>query len=142
MNEAEVLLSEVEWAIAKLRNTKGVGIDGIPAELIKNGGEDLTKHIVEISKWIWNNEELPQIWAQSILVTVPKKGDILNCSNYRTISLISHSSKILLLIILNHMWPQMEMYLSEEQAGFRANRSTVQQSLTLRLIAEKAREYN
>jgi len=43
MNEPEILLSEAEWAIAKLRNNKGVGIDGIPAELIKNGGEDLTK---------------------------------------------------------------------------------------------------
>ena len=140
MNEPEILPSEVGWAIAKLRNNKGVGIDGIPAELTKNGGEDLTKNIVEISKWIWNNEELPQIWAQSILVTIPKK-DILNCSNYRTISLISHSSQILLLI-LNRLQAQLEMYLSKEQAGFRANRSTVQQILTLRLIAKKARKYN
>jgi len=62
-----------------------------------------------------------------------QKGDILNCSNYRTISLLSHSSKILLLIILNRLWAQLEMYLSEEQAGFRANRSSVQQILTLRL---------
>jgi len=59
MNEPEILLSEAEWAIAKLRNNKGVGIDGIPAELIKNGGEDLTKKILEICKWIWDNEELP-----------------------------------------------------------------------------------
>ena len=92
INDPEILLSEAEWAIAKLRNNKGVGIDGIPAELIKNGGEDLTKKIFEICKWIWDNEELPQIWAQSILVTIPKK-DILDCSNYRTISLISHSSQ-------------------------------------------------
>jgi len=75
-------------------------------------------------------------------VTIPKKGDILNCSNYRTISLISHSSEILLLIIPNRLRAQLEMYLSEEQAGYRANRSTVQQILTLRLIAENAREYN
>jgi len=59
MNEPEILLSEVEWAIAKLRINNGVGIDGIPAELIKNG-EHLTKKIIKICKWIWDNEELLQ----------------------------------------------------------------------------------
>ena len=135
-------MSEVEHAVKKLKNNKGVGIDGIPGELLKNGGQELTKKMYEICNWIWTNEDIPRTWTKSVIITIPKKGDIQDCSNYRTISLISHSSKILLLIILNRLRAQLHCHLSEEQAGFRANRNTIQQILTLRLVAEKFRDVN
>ena len=86
------------------------------------------ERLVSAYNHLKDSEELPQIWAQSILVTIPKKGDILSCSNYRTISLTSHSSEILLLIIINRLRAQLEMYLSEdrfasEQTGALYNRS-------------------
>ena len=61
---------------------------------------------------------------------IPKKVDLKKCSNYRTISLISHISKILLRIILNRLIPQVEDILAEEQAGFRINQSTTEHILT------------
>ena len=81
-------------------------------------------------------------WTKAILVTMPKKGDLLNCANYRTISMIAHLSKVLLNIMLNRITARSEEFISEEQAGFRANRSTVQQILSLRLIAEKSTARN
>ena len=131
-DEPGILLNEVEHAVKKLKNNKGVGFDGIPGELLKNGGQELTKKMYEICNWIWTNEDIPRTWTKSVIITIPKKGDIQDCSNYRTISLISHSSKILLLIILNRLRAQLHCHLSEEQAGFRANRNTIQQILTLR----------
>ena len=71
------------------------------------------------------------------MMTIPKKGDLKKFSNYRTISLISHTCKILLRIILNRLIPQAEDILAEEQAGFKKNRSTTKQILNCRLIMEK-----
>ena len=73
-----------------------------------------------------------------IIVTIPKKGDLRECSNYRTISLINHLGKVLLNIILDRLQANVNPHLSEEQAGFRKDRSTVQQILILRLMAEKS----
>src|SRR3989454_945667 len=73
-----------------------------------------------------------------MLVTLPKKGDLTECKNYRTIALTSHMGKILMSILLNRLKVQTEEYLADEQAGFRRDRSTIQQILLLRLIAEKA----
>jgi len=70
---------------------------------------------------------------------IPKKGDLSHCSNYRTISLINHTGKVFLVVLLNRLKNQLDPYLSEEQAGFRKDRSTIHQILTLRLLAEKAK---
>ena len=70
-------------------------------------------------------------------MTVPKKGNLRQCQNYRTISLISHTSKILLRVILNRLKKEAEEHLAEEQAGFRAGRSTVEQIFNCRILMEK-----
>ena len=80
--------------------------------------------------------------TKSILVTIPKKGDLTLCTNYRTIALINHMGKVLMMILLNRLKARTEQYMSDEQAGFRKDRSTVQQILMLRLIAEKAKRKN
>src|SRR5688572_2483272 len=81
-------------------------------------------------------------WTKSILVTIPKKGDLTLCKNYRTIALINHMGKVLMTILLSRLKAKTEVYMSDEQAGFRKDRSTVQQILMLRLIAEKAKRKN
>lgn len=70
---------------------------------------------------------------------MPKKGDLSNCSNYRTISLINHAGKVSLVVLLNRLKSHLDSYLSEEQIGFRKDRSTIHQILMLRILAEKAK---
>ena len=86
---------------------------------------------------IWKTGKRPTTWTQSLVVTLPKKGNLQLCQNYRTISLISHPSKVMLKIILNRLQSQAEEIIAEEQAGFRAGRSTKDQIFNLRLLCEK-----
>ena len=79
---------EVEMAIEKLKNHKPTGIDQIPAELIKAGGRKNRGEIHKLIISIWNKEELPDEWKESILVPIYKKGDKTDCNNYRGISLL------------------------------------------------------
>ena len=136
----DIMKEEVEKAIRKLKDNKATGTDGIPAELIKAGGEKLVELFHQLCQKIWREENIPTDWVKSLLILIPKKGDRKECGNYRTISLINHSSKILLTILLERLQGNIEPFLSDEQAGFRKDRSTVQQILCLRLIAEKHRE--
>ena len=73
----------------------------------------------------------------SLIITLPKKGNLQLCQNYRTIRLISHSSKVMLKVIMNRLKPQAENVIAEEQAGFRAGRSTTEQIFNLRILCEK-----
>ena len=79
------------------------------------------------------------MWSSWLLDlgTLPKKGNLQQCQNYRTISLISHPSKVMLKIVLNRLKPQAEMIIAEEQAGFRAGRSTTEQTFNLHILCEK-----
>ena len=81
--------------------------------------------------------EWPTPWTQSLVITLPKKGNLQLCQNYRMIGLISHRSKVMLNIILNRLKPQAEKIIAEEQACFRAARSTTDQILNLRILCEK-----
>ena len=73
------------------------------------------------------------------MITLPKKGNLLQCQNYRTISLISYPSKVMLKIILNRLKPQVEKIIAEEQAGIRPGRSTTEQIFNLRILCEKCK---
>ena len=110
----DILLEEVEWAIARLKRSKSPGVDGISAEMIKAGGNELTKKLHEIYQQIWREGTVPMEWTRSILVTVPKKGDLGDCKNYRTIALISHAAKVLMLMLLNRLKAQTKEYISDE----------------------------
>ena len=90
---------------------KLAGVDNIPAELVQAGGEDI------ICDKIWQTGEWPTPWTQSLVIALPKKDNQLQCQNYRTISLISHPSKVMLKIILNRLKPQAEKIIVEEQAA-------------------------
>ena len=89
--------------------------------------------LTEICNSIWRTGEWSTPWTQSLIITLPKKGNLQLCQNYRTMSLISHSSKGMLKVILNRLKPQTEEIIAEEQAGFRAVRSTTEQIFNLRI---------
>ena len=95
--------------------------------------DDLT----EICNRILRTGEWPTPWTQSLIITLHKKSNLQLCQNYRTISLISHSSKVMLKVILNRLKPQAVEIIAEEQAEFRAGRSTTEQIFNLRILCEK-----
>ena len=132
-----ILREEVEAAIQTLAPGTSPGVDNIPAELLKNGGDEIVSALTTLCQQIWEQKKWPKEWTQSLVIPLPKKGNLRKCENYRTISLISHPSKIMLRIILNRLKTKAEELLSEEQAGFRPRRSTVEQIFSCRVLMEK-----
>ena len=132
-----ILRTEMKAVVQSLKKGKSAGVDNIPADLVQAGGEDVIITLTTICNKIWQTEEWPTPCTQSIIViTLPKKGNLQQCQNYRTISLISHPSKVTLKIILNRLKPQAEI-IAEEQAGFKAGRSTTEQISNLRILLKK-----
>jgi len=128
---------DVELAIGKLKKHKSPGIDQIPAELIKAGGRTIFCAIHKLIISIWNKEELPEEWKESIIVPIYKKGDKTDCSNYRGISLLPTTYKILSHILLSRLIPYVEEVNGDHQCGFRCNRSTTDRIFCIRQILEK-----
>ena len=109
-------------------------------EMVRAVGEDVITALTTICDKIWQTGEWPTPWTQSLVITFPKKGNLQQCQDYRTISFISHSNKVMLKIILNRLKPQAEI-IAEEQAGFRAGRSTTEQISILRILCEKCLQH-
>jgi len=78
-----------------------------------------------ICKQVWKEGRIPEGWAKSKIITIPKKGDLRECSNYRTISLLNHMGKVLTMVLLERLKAQVEPHMSEEQAGFRKDRNMI-----------------
>jgi hypothetical protein len=110
--------------------------------VIQAGGENIRSEIHKLVNSIWNKEELPDQWKESIVVPVHKKGDKTVCSNYREISLLSTSYKMLSNILLSRIRPYIDEMIGDHQCGFRRNRSIIDQILGIRQILEKKWEYN
>jgi hypothetical protein len=108
----------VEIAIAKLEKYKSPGSDQILAELIQAGGKILLSTIHKLINSVWNKEELPNQWKESIIVTVHKKGNKTDCNNYCGISLLSTSYKILSNILLSRLSPYIDEITGYHQGGF------------------------
>ena len=83
-----ILCREVDAAIQSLKKGKSAGIDNIQAELVQAGGEDVITAPTTVCNKIWHTGEWPTLWTQSLVITLPKKGSLLQCQNYGTISLI------------------------------------------------------
>ena len=132
---------EVEAVVQSLKQGKSAVVDNIPAELVQAGGEDVNTALTTICSKIWQTEKWPTPCNQTLIITLPKKGNLQQCQNYRTISHISHRSKVMLKIILNRLKPQAEKIIAEEQAGFRTGSSTTEQIFNLRILCEKYLQY-
>jgi hypothetical protein len=110
--------SEVEAAVGRLKSYKSPGVDQIPAELIQEGGETLHLEIHKLIKLIWNKEELPHQWKESIVVPIHKKGDKTDCCNCRGISLLPTSYKTLSSILLAGLTPYASEITVDHQCDF------------------------
>jgi hypothetical protein len=128
---------EVEMAIEKLKRHKSPGTDQIPAEVIKSGGRIIRSEIHKLTISIWNKEELPEEWKESIIVPIFKTDDKTDCINYRGMSLLSTTYKILSNILLSRLTPYAEEITGDHQCGFRRNRSTTDHIFSIRQILEK-----
>ena len=133
------MLDEVKAAVRELKSRKAPGLDGIPGEVLKFVGESGMKAIHHLCCKIWETCQWPTDWKSQEFVMLHKGGNIKDCSNYRTIALISHSSKVLLIIILNRLKSKIEQELSDCQAGYRINRGTIDMLFVLQILTEKVR---
>ena len=120
---------------------KASGGDGIPAELFQILKADTVKVQHSICQQIWKTQQWPQDWKRSVFIPVPKKGNAKECSNYHTIALISHASKVMLKIIQVRLQQYVNQELPDVQAGFRKGRGTTDQIANICWIIEKAREF-
>ena len=96
--ELDILECEVKWALGGISTNKASDGDGIPAELFQILKDDAVKVLNSICQQIWKTQQWPQEWKRSVFITIPKKGNAKECSNYCTIAFISHASKVVLKI--------------------------------------------
>ena len=115
------------------------GGDGIPVELFQILKDDGIKVLHSMCQQIWKTQQWPQDWKRSDFILIPKKGNAKECSNYHTIALISHTSKVMLKIIRARLQQYMNQELPDVQASFRKGRGTRDQIANIHWIVEKAR---
>ena len=96
--DPDILECEVEWALGSITTNKASGGDGIPVELFQILKDDV-KVLHLICQQIWKTQQWPQEWKSLVFIPIPKKGNAKECSNYCTIALISHASKLMLKIL-------------------------------------------
>ena len=97
--EPDILECEVKWALESITMNKASGGDGIPVKLFQILKDDALKVIHSIHQKIWKTQQWPKDWKSSVFIPIPKKGNAKECSNYHTIALISHVSKVMLKIL-------------------------------------------
>ena len=115
----DILECEVKWALGSITTNKASGGDGIPVELFQILKDDALKVLHSVCQQIWKTQQWPQDWNRSVFIPVPKKGNPKECSNYHTIVLISHASKVMLKILHARLQQYVNHELPDVQAGFR-----------------------
>ena len=139
--EPDILECEVKWALESITTNKASGGDRIPVELFQILKDHAMKVLHSICQQIWKTQQWPQDWKRSVFIPIPKKGNAKEFSNYHTIALISHASKVMLKILQAMFQQYMNHELPDVQAGFRKGRGTRDQVVNIRWIIEKAREF-
>ena len=131
------LESEVKWALGSITVNKASGGDGIPIELFQILKDGAVKGVHTICQQTWRTQQWPQDWERSVFIPTPKKGNAKECSNYRTITLISHASKVMLKILQARLHQYMNCEIPDVQAGYRKGRGMRDQIANIRWIFEK-----
>ena len=134
--EPDILEWKVKWALESITMNKASGDDGIPVELFQILKDDTVKELHSICQQIWKTQQWPQDWKRSVFTPIPKKGNAKECSNYHTIALLSHASKVMLKILQARLQQYMNCVV---QAGFRKGRGSRDQIANIRWVMEKAR---
>ena len=138
--EPDILECEVKWALGSIAMKKVSGDDGIPVELFQILKDDAVKALHSICQHIWKTQQWPQDWKRSVFIPNPRKGNAKECSNYHTIALISHTSKVKLKILQARLQQQMNCEHPDVQAGFRKGKGTRDQIANICWIIEKKQE--
>ena len=134
--EPDILECKVKWALGSITTNKASGGDGIPAELFQILKDDAVKVLHSICQQIWKTQQWPQDWKRSVFIPIPKKGNAKECSNYRTIALISHASKVMLKILQARLQQYVNCELPDVQAG-----GPRHQIANIRWIIDKGRKF-
>ena len=137
----DILTSEIVRAIQDLKTGKAEGEDGIPAELLKALQGKGEHHLIKLCKDMYNTGTWPEDFLHSNIVTLQKKPNAQRCEDHRTISLISHASKILLRVINNRLTARLEEYIGWDQFGFRKRMGTREAVAIMRTISERNIEH-
>ena len=137
--QADILKCIVKWVLGSITTKKASGGEGIPVELFQILKDDAVKMPHSICQQIWKTQQWD--WKRSVFIPIPKKGNVKECSNYHTIALISHASKLMLKILQARLQQYVNHELPDVQAGFRKGRGTKDQTANISWIMEKAREF-
>jgi len=142
MESGPLTRDEIRMAIRQLNSGKAPGPDGIPCEALKADIETTVYMLYPLFEKIWEVEEVPLDWKEGYLIKLSKKGDLSNRTNYRGITLLDVSGKVFNWVLLNRMKDEIDTKFRDQQAGFRKDRSCVDQIATLRIIIEQSCEWN
>ena len=132
--QSDILECEVKWALGSITINK---VSGIPVVLFQILRDDAVKMLHSI----WKTQQWPQDWKRSVFIPIPKKGNSKGCSNYHTIALISHATKVMLKILQDRIQQYMNCELPDVQAGFRKGREPEIKIANICWIIGKAREF-
>ena len=103
----------------KLKNNKAAGLDEIPAELSKHGKERVAQELTHLFNCLWHAEAVPEEWRQGIIISLPKKGCLSDCNNWRGITLLSVPGKAFCSIILNRLKTELDHDYVRSKQGFK-----------------------
>ena len=139
--EPDILQCEVKWAFRSNTMNKASRGNAIPVEPFQILKDDAVKVLHSICQQIWKTHQWPRDWKMSVFIPIPKKGKTKECSNYRTIALISHASKVMLKILQASLQQHVNRELPDVQAGFRKGRRARDQIAHICSTIKKAREF-
>ena len=139
--EPDILECKVKWALESITMNKASGGNGTPVELFKILTDDAVKVLQSLCQQIWKIQQWPQDWKRSVFIPITKKDNAKECSNYCTIALISHVSKVMLKILQARLQQYVNHELPDIQAGYRKGRETRDQITNICWIIKKAREF-
>ena len=120
--EPDILECEVKWALGSVTMNKDSEGDGIPSELFQILKDDAVKFLHSIWQQIWKIQKWPQDWKRSVFIPIPKKGNAKECSDYCTVALISHASKVMLKILQ----ARLQQYVNQELPDIQVDLEKVQ----------------
>ena len=137
--QPDILECKVKWAFGSITMNKASGGDGIPVELFQILKDDAVEVLHSVCQQIWKTQQWPQNWKSSVFIPIPKKGNAKECSDYHTIALISHASKVMLKVLQARLQQHMNCELPDVQTGFRKGRGTRDQIANIRWIITSKR---